>query len=240
MELTPPQPKRLVSIIIPVYNEERYIAQVIEKALTADLGAENLEREIIVVNDGSTDKTQTVIEQIKLPVRAFNLKPNQGKGAALQKGFAEARGEVIIIQDADLEYDPADYPKLLQPIIDDRADVVYGSRFAGGESHRVLFFWHSLANRWLTFLSNIFADLNLTDMETGYKAFTKEAIDSVRLAERRFGIEPEMTIKLANRGWRFYEVGISYNGRNYAEGKKIGWRDGWRALWVILKYGLFG
>ena len=239
-ERLPRNMKKLISIVIPVYNEGKYIREVIERVEAVDLEPLNLEKEIIAVNDGSTDGTGDEILKFGGRVRVINQLKNRGKGAALRRGFAAARGDIIIIQDADLEYDPTEYSNLLEPIIDGRADVVYGSRFVGHKPHRVLFFWHYLGNRFLTFLSNLFSNLNLTDMETGYKAFTKKAIESVKLRENRFGIEPEMTIKLARRGWHFYEVGVSYQGRDYSEGKKINWRDGCRALWVIFRCGIFG
>lgn len=232
--------EKIVSIIIPVYNEELYVDQIIERVLAVDLSSLGLKKEIIIVNDGSTERTAEKISKFDGAngVRAISLEKNSGKGSALRRGFLEAQGEIIIVQDGDLEYDPREYPKLLSPILDGRADIVYGSRFAGGESHRVLFFWHYLANKFLTLLSNMFSNLNLTDMETGYKVFRAEAIRSIKLRENRFGFEPEVTIKLAKKGWRFYEIGISYGGRSYAEGKKISWRDGFNALLVILRYGL--
>ncbi|MBI2669810.1 MAG: glycosyltransferase family 2 protein [Candidatus Yanofskybacteria bacterium] len=230
--------KVLVSIIIPVYNEERFVAKVIERVLEADLGFSNTHKEIVVVNDGSSDNTFSEISKFENSIKIVSLDKNQGKGTALRKGFAIANGDILLIQDADFEYDPKDYHELLKPIIENKADVVYGSRFIGGQSHRVLFFWHYLANLFLTLLSNMFSNLNLTDMETGYKAFRKEAINSISLKETRFGFEPEVTIKLAQQGWKFYEIGISYNGRSYAEGKKISWIDAARALFVIFKYGL--
>lgn len=229
---------KLVSIIIPAYNEEEFIGQIIDRVISADLKFEGVEKEIIVVNDGSSDKTRDEIEQFKDGVKIINFSRNKGKGAALRAGFRLARGDIILIQDADLEYNPNDYHKLLKPIIEGEADVVYGSRFVGGQAHRVLFFWHYVANRFLTTLSNMFSNLNLTDMETGYKVFKKTAIQSISLKENRFGFEPEVTIKLAKKGWKFYEIGISYYGRNYAEGKKIKWNDGLWALIVIFYYGL--
>ena len=197
-----------------------------------------LDVEIVIVDDFSTDGTRSILEDLgKLPgVRIVLHEHNRGKGAALRTGFHHATGDVILIQDADLEYDPADYPKLLQPILDGRADVVYGSRFIGGDCHRVLYFWHSVGNRVLTLLSNMFTDLNLTDMETCYKVFRREVLQSLNLVEDRFGFEPEVTARLAALRCRIYEVGISYSGRTYEEGKKIGWRDGLRAIWCIVKF----
>jgi glycosyltransferase involved in cell wall biosynthesis len=193
------------------------------------------------VDDCSTDGTHEVARRLEAAgrVRLFRHDKNQGKGAALRTGFQQARGDMVIVQDADLEYDPAEIPKLMQPILAGRADVVYGSRFIGGESHRVLYFWRSVGNKLLTLLSNMFTDLNLTDMEVCYKLFRREVIQSIVIEESRFGFEPEITAKLARGGYRIYEAGVSYSGRTYAEGKKIGWRDGVRALWCILKYNLF-
>ncbi len=229
---------RRISIIMPVYNEERFIARALDRVKGADLGFSGLSKEIIVVNDGSSDGTVHALEQFRDSITLIDLERNHGKGHAIKAGLGRAHGEVVIIQDADLEYDPADYRELLRPIIEGRADIVYGSRFIGGQPHRVLLFWHYAVNRLLTLLANIMANLNLSDMETGYKVFRTAALRSVRLRERRFGFEPEVTIKLARKGWRFYEVGISYSGRTYAEGKKISWRDGLRALWVIIRYGI--
>lgn len=227
-----------VSIVIPCYNEIRTIDRLLETVLAVPLIHE---REIIIVDDCSTDGTRERLRERdgKNGIRVILHDVNQGKGAALRTGFRHATGDVIIIQDADLEYDPFEYPKLLKPIEDDRADVVYGSRFIGGESHRVLYFWHSVANHFLTLLSNMFTNLNLSDMEVCYKVFKREILEKISLQENRFGFEPEFTAKIARIDCRIYEVGISYYGRTYAEGKKINWKDGVRAVYVILKYGLF-
>lgn len=226
-----------VSIVIPCYNEKRTIDTILRRVRDVPL---TLEREIIVVDDCSTDGTRDLLTawQGVDGVRVIFHEVNRGKGAALRTGFAHASGDIIIIQDADLEYDPNEYPKLLKPILDGKADIVYGSRFAGGESHRVLYFWHSLGNRFLTLLSNIFTNLNLTDMEVCYKVFKREVLDHIELKEDRFGFEPEFTAKIARQGYAIYEVGVSYYGRTYEEGKKINWKDGLRAIYVILKYGL--
>jgi len=229
-----------LSIVIPVYNEETTIGTLLEAVRSAPL-PEGLDREILVINDGSTDGTRARLDQTPPDsvIRVLNQEPNQGKGAAIRRGFAEATGDFVIVQDADLEYNPNEYSRLLEPILQDQADVVYGSRFIGGDSHRVLYFWHSVGNRFLTLLSNMVTNLNLTDMETCYKMFRIEIVRQLDLRENRFGIEPEITARVARLGVRIYEVGISYAGRTYAEGKKIGWRDGVRAILCILKYGLF-
>jgi glycosyltransferase involved in cell wall biosynthesis len=226
-----------ISVVIPVYNEARTIDRVV-----ARVQAVALDKELIIVDDASTDGTRGRLAQLagQYPnVRVLYHAVNQGKGAALRTGLAQAQGDIVIVQDADLEYDPQEYPKLIQPILEDQADVVYGSRFAGGESHRVLYFWHSLGNRFLTLLSNMLTDLNLTDMETCYKVFRRSVLQGLTIEENRFGFEPEITAKVARRKYRIYEVGISYAGRTYEEGKKIGWQDGLRAVWCILKYNLF-
>ncbi|MBW2466554.1 MAG: glycosyltransferase family 2 protein [Deltaproteobacteria bacterium] len=234
-EIPDPQDPQL-SIVIPVYNERETIHDII-----AAVEATSHRKEIIVVDDGSTDGTRDILKSMKQEnLKVIMHDRNQGKGAALQTGFSHAAGDIIIIQDADLEYDPAEYPVLLKPILAGKADVVYGSRFAGHGAHRVLYFWHYAGNRFLTLLSNIFTNLNLTDMETCYKVFTKEALAGVQIREKRFGFEPEITAKMARKKLRIYEVPISYYGRTYEEGKKINWKDGVRALWCILKYNLWG
>jgi len=225
-----------LSVVMPVFNEEATVRDCVAAVLARPEVAE-----VVIVDDASTDGTRDILATVNDPrVRVFHQGHNQGKGAALRRGFAEATADFVIVQDADLEYDPAEYPRVLGPLLAGRADVVYGSRFAGGEAHRVLFFWHSLGNRVLTLASNAFTDLNLTDMETCYKAFRREVIQSIEIEENRFGVEPEVTAKVAAAGWRVYEVGISYNGRTYDEGKKIGWRDGIRAIVCIVRYSRLG
>jgi glycosyltransferase involved in cell wall biosynthesis len=227
-----------LSIVIPCFNEKSTIGAIVEKVLQVDLP---LERELIIVDDYSTDGTRSYLDQFEgyQDVIVLLHEENRGKGAALRTGFQHASGELVLIQDADLEYDPNEYPRLIKPILDGHADVVYGSRFVGGDSHRVLYFWHSLANRFLTFMSNMFTNLNLTDMEVCYKVFKKSVLDQIDLTEDRFGFEPEITAKIASLDCVVYEVGISYYGRTYDEGKKINWRDGVRAVYVILKHGVF-
>ena len=226
----------MLTIVIPVFNERETIHDII-----GVVTATPFNKEIIVVNDGSTDGTRDILSSMQQAgLKVFMHEKNQGKGAALQTGFSHATGDIILIQDADLEYDPEEYSFLLKPIFDGKADVVYGSRFGGHGAHRVLYFWHYVGNRFLTLLSNLFTNLNLTDMETGYKVFTKEALSGVVIKEKRFGFEPEITAKMAKKKLRLYEVPISYYGRTYEEGKKIDWKDGVRALWCILKYNLWG
>jgi glycosyltransferase involved in cell wall biosynthesis len=226
-----------LSVVIPCFNE----VATIERLLEAVRASPHPDKEIIVVDDGSSDGTR---EKISGPLRPLidqlvMHEVNQGKGAALRSGIRAATGDVVIIQDADLEYDPNEYPNLIAPIAEDRADVVFGSRFMGAAPHRVLYFWHRLGNGFLTLLSNMFTNLNLTDMETCYKAFRRSVIQSIEIEENRFGFEPEITAKVSKLGCRIYEVGISYYGRTYAEGKKIGYRDGFRAIYCIVKYNLF-
>ena len=225
-----------LSVIIPCYNEVDSITEVVQSVLDAT----NSECEIIIVDDCSVDGTkQLLAETIEGKLAKVIYQPkNQGKGAALREGFAAATKDIVIVQDADFEYDPSDYPLMIDPIINDQADVVYGSRFKGNRPQRVLYFWHRVGNGLLTLLSNMFTNLNLTDMETGYKAFKREVIQSLTIEENRFGFEPEITAKIARGHYRIYEVGIAYFGRTYAEGKKIGWKDGVWAIWCILKYNL--
>lgn len=230
-----------LSIVIPVYNERETLLTLLGRVLEVDIP---LKKELILVDDYSTDGTRELYP--KLPetfpdadIKVFMHEQNRGKGAAVRLGFTKITGDIAVIQDADLEYDPDDYKKLLKPLLDGRADVVYGSRFVGGDEHRVLYYWHYLGNRFLTTVSNCFTNLNLTDMETCYKCMKAEVVASLNLKSDRFGIEPEMTQKIARGGWRVYEVGISYSGRSYEEGKKITWKDGVRALYSIVKYAWF-
>ena len=235
-----------LSIVIPVYNERATLQELLRRVLAAPLPG--LTRELVIVDDGSTDGTRALLEGVEtltgpLPegcqVKVLFQEGNRGKGAALRRGFAEAGGDLVLVQDADLEYDPGDYPRLLAPLLEGRADVVFGSRFVGGAPHRVLYFWHFVGNRFLTLCSNALSNLNLTDMECGYKLFRREVLQQIEIKENRFGVEPELTAKVARLGCRLYEVGVGYAGRTYAEGKKIGWRDGMRALWCIARYNLF-
>jgi len=232
-----------LSIVIPVYNEEKTLTECARRILAVKMP---LQRELIIVNDASSDSTAGIIQEIKqqyesdsLPIKVITHDHNQGKGASLRDGFALVSGDIALVQDADLEYDPGDYPRLLKPILDGRADVVYGSRFTGSEEKRVLFFWHAVGNKLLTILSNMCTNLSLTDMETCYKVFRREVIQQLKIKSNRFGVEPEITAKIAKAGWRVYEVGISYSGRTYAEGKKITWKDGLHAFYAILRFRFF-
>ncbi len=222
-----------LTVVIPVYNEVDTLLHLIGRVQEVDV-----DKDIVLVDDCSTDGTRDLLRTTAFPanVRVLYHERNQGKGASLRTGFAAATGDLVIIQDADLEYDPREYPKLIKPIEEGRADVVFGSRFAGGETHRVLYFWHFMGNKFLTLCSNAFTNLNLTDMETCYKVFRRDVLQQITIEEDRFGFEPEITAKIAKMGLRIYEVGISYDGRTYEEGKKIGWKDGVRALWCIVKY----
>ncbi len=227
-----------ISILIPVFNEVQTVEELLRRVRAADTGG--LVKEIVLVDDASTDGTAELLKRliVTTDIKHYSHPVNRGKGAAIRTCLQHATGDILLIQDADLEYDPTDYQKLIRPILDGRADVVYGSRFAGG-THRVLLFWHYMANRFLTLLSNLLCNLNLTDMETCYKVFRRECVQGLKLTADRFGIEPELTAKLARRRYRFYETDINYAGRDYTEGKKIGWKDGIAALWFIFRYRFF-
>jgi glycosyltransferase involved in cell wall biosynthesis len=224
----------LLSVVVPMYNEKQTIREILRR-----INAVDIDKEIIVVDDGSTDGTREILGAINDPgLRILHHERNRGKGAALRTGIQAAQGDIVIVQDADLEYNPNEYPRLIKPILEGNADVVYGSRFMGSSEHRVLYFWHYLGNKLLSLFSNMFTDLNLSDMETGYKAFRREVIQSLKLKEQRFGFEPEVTARIAKTRCRIYEVGIAYYGRTYEEGKKIKLKDGLRALWCIVKYAM--
>jgi len=221
-----------LSVVMPCYNEERTIRECIDAVLSNSYVGQ-----LVIVDDGSTDKTRDILKEIFSDrVNVILQEKNGGKGSALRTGFRAATQEFVVVQDADLEYDPSEYGRLLAPLLENKADVVFGSRFKGSDAHRVLYYWHSVGNKFLTLISNMFTNLNLTDMETCYKCFRREVIQSIDLKENRFGIEPELTGKIASGKWRLYEVGISYSGRTYEEGKKIGWKDGMRAIYCIIKY----
>ncbi len=241
MTTTPtPDAVQTLSVVIPVFNERGTLLEILRRVLAVELP---LAKQIILVDDGSTDGTRELYPTLgehfpDADIRVLTHAHNRGKGAALRTGFAAATGDIVLVQDADLEYHPDDYPRLLEPILDGRADVVYGSRFVGGQAHRVLYFWHMIGNRFLTLLSNAMTNLNLTDMETCYKVFRRPVLEPIRIRSDRFGVEPELTAKIARGRWRIYEVGVRYAGRSYEEGKKIGWRDAVRALVCIVKYNL--
>lgn len=226
-----------LSIVIPCYNEKNTIQNIVDAVKASPVK----DKEIIIVDDCSKDGTRDLLKEKIAPQvqKVIYHEVNQGKGAALRTGIKEATGDLVVIQDADLEYDPQEFPMLMAPIVEGRADVVYGSRFLGGQAKRVVYFWHMIGNKFLTLLSNMFTNINLTDMETCYKMFRREVIQSITIEENRFGFEPEITAKVAKGNWRIYEIGISYYGRTYAEGKKIGWKDGFRAIYCIVKYNLF-
>jgi glycosyltransferase involved in cell wall biosynthesis len=236
-------PELRLSVVIPVYNEEKTLRSLIDRVRNVPV-----RKEIVLIDDCSKDRSRDVLKELEAEggqddfnrIRIFFHDVNRGKGAALRTGFAQVQGDIVIIQDADLEYNPDEYPRLLQPLIEDKADVVYGSRFLGDKAHRVLYYWHYLGNKFLTTLSNCFTNLNLTDMETCYKVFRRSVIDEItpKLVQNRFGFEPEITARVARRRLRVYEISVSYSGRTYAEGKKIGWRDGFKALWCIVRFGL--